>query len=54
MKLIVCQECEAEFKITHSMDEYHYQISYCPFCRSEIDDPEFVDEIEEYGEGDDS
>jgi hypothetical protein len=31
VKLIVCEECESEFKITHSMDEHHYQITYCPF-----------------------
>ena len=46
MKLIVFEECESEFKITHSMDEHHYQITYCPFCSESIKDPDFVDEIE--------
>ena len=46
MKLIVCNGCDAEFKIAHNMDEHHYQITYCPFCRGDIDDPDFVDEIE--------
>jgi len=46
MKLFVCELCEAEFSIKHSMDEYYYRIMYCPFCRGDIDDPEFEDEIE--------
>jgi len=46
LKLIVCEECEAEFRIKHAMDEHHYQINNCPFCAASVDDPEFVDEIE--------
>ena len=46
MKLIVCEECEAEFKITHSMDEHHYQITNCPFCGTSVNDPEFIDDVE--------
>ena len=41
MKLIVCVSCEAEFAIKHNMDDYHYRIMYCPFCKSDIDDPDF-------------
>ncbi len=41
MKLIVCVSCEAEFAIKHNMDDYHYRIMYCPFCGSDIDDPDF-------------
>ena len=46
MKLIVCNSCEAEFKITHHMDEHHYEIAYCPFCSESVKDPDFVDDIE--------
>jgi|TARA_R110000823_G_scaffold298871_1_gene419488 hypothetical protein len=45
MKLIVCVSCEAEFIIKHSMDDYHYRVMYCPFCKADIDDPDFEDEI---------
>jgi len=45
MKLIVCESCEAEFRIKHGMDENYYRITYCPFCREKIDD-ELEDEIE--------
>lgn len=44
MKIIVCEGCDAEFKITHSMDEHHYELTYCPFCGEPII-PEFVDDI---------
>ena len=46
MNLIVCEGCEAEFRIKHTMDEKMYRIMYCPFCRGDIDDPELLDEIE--------
>lgn len=46
MKLIVCQSCEAEFKIKHSLNDHQYCILYCPFCGSDIDDPDYMDEIE--------
>ena len=46
MKLIVCNGCDAEFKIAHNMDEHHYQITCCPFCGESVNDPDFVDEIE--------
>ena len=45
MKLIVCDSCEAEFIIKHTMDERQYKIMYCPFCKSDIDDPDFEDEL---------
>ena len=45
MKLIVCDSCEAEFLIRHNMNEDYYSIRYCPFCKSNIDDPDFEDEI---------
>ena len=37
MKLIVCQSCEAEFQIKHSLNDRHYKIVFCPFCGSDVD-----------------
>ena len=53
--LIVCEFCEAEFKMKHTMDERQYKIMYCPFCRSDIDekledDIEWLEEEEDYYE----
>ena len=44
-KLIYCDSCEAEFKINHDMDEEYYQVKFCPFCGSEIDE-EYEDDID--------
>ena len=46
MNLIVCESCESEFRINHSMDSKFYIIIYFPFCRENVVDPELVDEIE--------
>ena len=45
MKLIVCESCEAEFRIKHSLDERLYNIAFCPFCAEPLND-EYEDEIE--------
>ena len=45
MKLIVCESCEAEFRIKHSLDERYYYITFCPFCGSDLDN-DLEDEIE--------
>ena len=45
MKLVVCESCEAEFSIKHSMDDYYYRITYCTFCGIELLD-KLEDEIE--------
>ena len=45
MKLVVCESCEAEFSIRHSMNDRYYIISHCTFCGSELSD-ELEDEIE--------
>ena len=50
MKLIVCESCEAVFKLTHNMDEKFYEIKYCPFCAEDLDDEELEDEIDDYEE----
>ena len=36
MKLIVCESCEAEFRIKHSLDDRYYKEMYCPFCGEEL------------------
>lgn len=51
MKLVVCESCEAEFQIKHSMDENYYGIVYCPFCGEDLnedleDDIEWIEEYE--------
>ena len=38
MKLVVCESCEAEFKIRHTMDDRLYNIKYCPFCGDDIEE----------------
>ena len=45
MKLVVCELCEAEFSIKHSMNDNYYRITYCTFCGTELSD-ELEDEIE--------
>ena len=47
MKLIVCEECEAEFRIKHGMDEHYYSVKFCVFCGDELAE-ELEDEVEEY------
>ena len=36
MKLIVCENCEAEFRIKHDLDENYYSVRFCVFCGSEL------------------
>ena len=45
MKLLVCESCEAEFQIKHSMDENYYRVIHCPFCGEDLTE-EFEDEME--------
>ena len=49
MKLIVCESCEAEFRIAHSLDDNYYKERYCPFCGEELAE-EMEDELEDYDE----
>ena len=56
MKLVVCESCEAEFSIKHSMDDYYYRVTYCTFCGTELldeleDEIEWVDENERLNDG---
>ena len=36
-KEILCDGCEAVFRISHNMDECSYDVSYCPFCSESIE-----------------
>ena len=45
MKFIVCESCEAEFRLKHSMDDNYYKVTYCPFCGESLAE-EMEDEIE--------
>ena len=47
MKLIVCESCEAEFRIKHSLDNRYYKEIYCPFCGAELDN-DMEDEVMDY------
>ena len=47
MKLVVCESCDAEFKINHTMESRLYNIEYCPFCGEENQESDYYDE-EEY------
>ena len=51
MKLVVCEKCEAEFSIRHSMNERYYIISHCTFCGSELSS-DLEDEIMDWDEDD--
>jgi hypothetical protein len=45
VKVIVCNECDAEFKINHAMDENYYRVEWCVFCSGELTE-ENKDEVE--------
>tara|TARA_Y100000310_G_scaffold83085_1_gene79758 strand:- start:7566 stop:7718 length:153 start_codon:yes stop_codon:yes gene_type:complete len=49
MKIIVCDSCEAEYKIKHNMNEMYYIMQYCTFCGEDLSD-ELEDDIEEWNE----
>ena len=47
MSLLICEFCEAEFQLKHSMEKRVYTIKYCPFCSEEFSqDEKFEDDIE--------
>ena len=52
MKLIVCESCDAEFRIKHDMDKRLYTIVHCPFC-GEVLNEDLEDEVDDYEEDDD-
>jgi|TARA_B110000438_G_scaffold268013_1_gene283299 hypothetical protein len=44
VKLIVCNDCDAEFKVAHAMNENYYRIEHCVFCGAELSE-ENKDEV---------
>jgi hypothetical protein len=49
MKLVVCESCDAEFAIKHTMENRLYKVVHCPFCGDDLNG-ELEDELEDYGE----
>ena len=49
MKLVVCEKCEAEYKIHHNMNGRYYVVLYCTFCGADLLE-ELEDEIVEWDE----
>jgi len=47
VKLIVCEKCEAVYKILHNMNERYYVMEYCIFCGEELSE-DLEDEIEDW------
>jgi len=45
MKLIVCESCDAEFRIKHDMSGRLYKVEFCPFCGEELNE-ELEDELD--------
>jgi len=43
-KIFECVECDAVFKISHTLDENYYTVTNCPFCGAEMEDKEEDDE----------
>ena len=35
-KEILCESCDAVFRIQHNMDEHFYSVNNCPFCGEEL------------------
>ena len=40
-----CYNCDAIFKLKHDMDDDYYEVNFCPFCGSSIEEEQ--DEVEE-------
>jgi uncharacterized CHY-type Zn-finger protein len=48
-KEILCESCDAVFRIQHNMEEHYYSVKHCPFCSDELNNEE-QDEIEDFDE----
>ena len=52
-KLIVCESCEAEYKIYHDMNDLYYIVLHCTFCGAnlskELEDPRYNEPEPEQG-----
>ena len=44
-KLIVCESCEAEYKIYHDMNDLYYIVLHCTFCGANLS-KELEDHVE--------
>jgi len=49
MKLIVCEKCNAEYKIAHNMNERYYIVLHCTFCGSDLSN-DLKEDVEEWGD----
>ena len=46
-----CNNCNSQFKVTDETErDYEVELMYCPFCGSDIDDPDFEDEMIDWEE----
>ena len=50
-KLLQCEDCEASFEVKHDMDERYCNVSFCPFCASEITLEDDLEEEDDEWEG---
>ena len=50
-KFLQCEDCEAYFEVKHDMDERYYNVSFCPFCASEITLEDDLEEEDDEWEG---
>jgi len=32
-----CDNCDADFKVKHNLDEKYYEVNFCPFCGGVIE-----------------
>ena len=48
-KEILCESCDAVFRIQHNMEENYYSVEHCPFCSDELNTEE-KEEIEDFDE----
>jgi len=39
-KHYTCDDCDADFKVKHELDESYYDVNFCPFCGAQIDGEE--------------
>jgi uncharacterized paraquat-inducible protein A len=51
-KEILCESCDAVFRISHNMEEHYYTVQHCPFCgdgiSSENEDTIYTDDEDEW------
>jgi|TARA_Y100000389_G_C17432928_1_gene503814 uncharacterized CHY-type Zn-finger protein len=50
-KEILCESCEAVFRIQHNMEERYYSVGNCPFCGDTLNsdnEDELFDENDEW------